>query len=178
MKIIAIVQARMNSTRLPGKVMLNINSQPVVGILLQRLSKSNELNDIIVATTTHTSDDSLVDYVNELGFKTYRGSERDVLQRYYLAALQECADVIVRVTADCPLIDSELVDRVIKKFNDEGLDYCSNREPPTYPDGLDIEVIRFNALKQAHTEAIKQYDREHVTPFIIGSRNFKKKNID
>ena len=105
MKIIAIIQARMNSTRLPGKVMLSINSQPLIGILLQRLAKSKMLDDIIVATTDDSSDDRLVDYVTELGFKTYRGSRHDVLERYYLAALQESADAVVRITADCPLID-------------------------------------------------------------------------
>ena len=148
MKIIAIVQARMNSTRLPGKVMLNVNSQPIIGILLKRLAKSRKLDDIIVATTNNPSDDVLVDYVSKLGFKTHRGAEHDVLRRYYFAALEERADAIVRITADCPLIDGGLLDQVISLFINNDLDYCSNREPETYPDGLDLEVIRFSAFKK------------------------------
>lgn len=177
MKIIAIVQARMNSTRLPGKVMLDINGRPVIEILLNRLMKSKTLDDVIVATTNSPSDDVLVNCVTELGFKAYRGAENDVLQRYYLAAVQERTDAIVRITADCPLIDSGLVDQVVALFKNNNLDYCSNREPETYPDGLDVEVIKFSALQKAHENAINQFDREHVTPFIIGSDSFKKEYI-
>ena len=177
MKIIAIVQARMNSTRLPGKVMLSVNSHSIIGVLLKRLSKSQTLDDIIVATTNNRSDDVLVDHVTALGFKTYRGSEHDVLQRYYSAALQERADVVVRITADCPLIDSVLLDQVIMTFSENELDYCSNREPATYPDGLDVEVFSFNALEKANEFAFLPHDREHVTPYIIGSDNFKKSYV-
>ncbi len=174
MKIIGIVQARMGSTRFPGKVMRAISGVPMIGLLLERLSKSNKLTKIIVATSKNTSDDALENYVKSLKYSVYRGDEGDVLKRFYLAAKQERADVIIRITGDCPLIDAELVDEVIEGFVNSNAGYASNREPPTYPDGLDVEVFSMHALELAHVNASESLEREHVTPYIINSDHFKK----
>ena len=177
MKVVAIVQARMNSTRLPNKVMKLIGGTPMIGILLGRLANSSGLDEIIVATSLDKKDESLVNYVRQLGFVCFQGSENDVLQRYIDAGKAAKADVIVRITGDCPLIDSNLVDQAILCFKQSNVDYVSNINPPTFPDGLDIEVIDFAALIKAGLEATNQYDREHVTPYITDSGIFSQKNL-
>ena len=166
MRIIAIVQARMGSTRLPGKVMRNIGDMPMIGILLNRLSMSKQITQIVVATSVSAENKSLVDYVRDMGFECFLGSEGDVLARYYNAAKFFNAEIVIRVTADCPLIDSQLVDNMVVKFKGLNLDYLSNTIRPTYPDGLDVEIFTFRALCLAQDLAISNYDREHVTPFI------------
>ena len=149
MKISAIVQARMGSIRLSKKVMKKIVNEPMIGLLLKRLSKSKLLNQIILATSIDPIEEPLVNYVESLGFQCERGSPDDVLDRYYQIALKSKADAIVRITGDCPLVDAELVDECIGKFNSLNVDYFSNTIPPTFPDGLDIEVIKFSALEKA-----------------------------
>ena len=174
MNIVAIVQARMGSTRLPGKVMMKINNTPMIGLLFERLSKSKKITKIILATSISANNNPLEQYINSLNYSVYRGDESNVLDRYYQIAKQENADVVVRITGDCPLIDSSLVDEVIAGFINFNADYASNRETSTYPDGLDVEVISIEALEDAHKKAKEDFQREHVTPYIINSNTYKK----
>jgi len=176
-KIVAIVQARMGSTRLPNKVMKLVNQKPMIELLLARLSLTKEVDQIIVATSTNANNDHLADFVKSLGFNCFRGSERDVLSRYVEAAQKVNADVIVRITGDCPLVDPKLVDLMVKRFLTEGVDYYGNVAPPSYPDGLDIEVFKFSALKTAIDESQESFDHEHVTPYIRNSGKFKTANL-
>ena len=174
MKVVAIVQARMGSTRLPNKVMMPIGGVPTIELLLRRLAKSEELDQIIVATSVDPRNQPLIQHVHKLGFTCLVGSENDVLQRY-LQALEQChADVVVRITGDCPLVDPYLVDECIREFRQQCVHYLSNTSPPTFPDGLDVEVMQASALEQAAREAEKPFDREHVTPFIRQSDAFSK----
>ena len=176
MKIVAIVQARVGSIRFPNKVMKTIGSVPMIELLLKRLNNSKLIDQIILATSVDEKNTSLVEHVESLGFTCEKGSELDVLERYVIVAEQSKADVIVRITGDCPLVDPVLVDECITGFKNSGVDYYSNTIPPTFPDGLDIEVIKFSALKKASNEATKSYDREHVTSFIKQSDFFSKNN--
>lgn len=173
MKIIALVQARMGSTRLPNKVMKPIGGIPMIELLLARLSRAKELNQIVVATSMDSRNQPLVEHVKKLGYACEQGSENDVLERFVDAACKHQADVVVRITGDCPLVDPELVDEVIRRFKAAGVDYFHNISPPTYPDGLDIEVCTFKALEQASRETNKPYDHEHVTPYLRESGRFK-----
>ena len=177
MKTIALVQARMGSTRLPGKVLKLVNKKPMIELLLKRLSKSKELNEIIVATSEHPQNDKLQSFVESLGHKCTRGKENDVLDRYYEAAKETNANIIVRITADCPLVDPVLVDKCIKSFKKLKVDFFSNTNPASYPDGLDIEVMSFESLECSNKEAVTKYDREHVTPYIIKSKKFTKSSL-
>lgn len=177
MKVVTIVQARMGSTRLPGKVLKPICGKPLIGLMLARLAQSKRIDEIILATSTDDSNDPLQAYVESLGFKVFRGDEQDVLSRYYLAAKQAGADVIVRVTGDCPLLDPDIVDTVIDDFLQKKVDYSSNIAPPTFPDGLDTEVFSFSALEAAQKEARQVHDREHVTPYIRENAKFLKSAI-
>ena len=174
MKIVAIIQARMGSTRFPNKVMQPINHVPIIEIILNRLSHAKHVNQIVVAVPNTPINLDLALHVEGLGFTCIQGSELDVLDRYHHAALSANADVVVRITGDCPVVDATLVDGVIEKFLNDKLDYCSNTEPPTYPDGLDVEVFSIAALKMAHSKAIDSFDREHVTPFLRKSELFTR----
>ena len=173
MKIVAIVQARMGSTRLPNKVMKPIGGTPMIELLLARLSRAKEVDQIVVATSVDVHNQMLVDHVCKLGYACEQGSENDVLGRYVKAAKSHQADVVVRITGDCPLVDPELVDDAIRRFKATGSEYLSNTSPPTYPDGLDIEVCSFKALEQASRETNKPFDREHVTPYLRESGRFR-----
>jgi glutamate-1-semialdehyde 2,1-aminomutase len=177
MKIVAIIQARMSSTRLPNKVMKKIGGKPMIEILLQRLSKSKRVDEILVATSINKNDIPLIEFVSSLGFRVIAGSEDDVLDRYVQAINESSADVAVRITADCPLIDPNLVDDVIDGFINSNCEYFSNTDPATYPDGLDIEVFQSKALKNAHSQTNLKHDREHVTPFLRNSGLFIKGSI-
>lgn len=165
-KIIAIVQARMLSSRLPGKVLKTAGDKSILEILLKRLAKSKMLHKVVVATTDHPSDDAIEQECSRLGVDTFRGPQEDVLSRYLGAANSFGADVIVRITADCPLIDSELVDEVIVKFLSGDYQYVSNTNPPSYPDGFDIEIFPVSMLRKAVEETDDLFDREHVTPWM------------
>ena len=145
MKIVVIVQARMGSTRLPNKVMKPIDGIPMIELLLSRLARATEVDQIIVATSVDERNLPLVEHVRKLGYICEQGSENDVLDRYMQAAKNHNADVIVRITGDCPLVDPELVDEVLRRFKIQDVDYLCNNYPPTYPDGLDIEVCTFKA---------------------------------
>lgn len=174
LKVVAIIQARMGSTRLPNKVMKEIGSHTVIELLLARLSRSRELDAIVVATSVNPENAPLAEHVQRLGYACERGSEQDVLQRYVDAARTHGADVVVRITGDCPLVDPELVDECIRRFKSANLDYFNNVDPPTYPDGLDIEVVTRAALERATLESDKPSDHEHVTPYIRESDGFAK----
>jgi len=175
MRNIAIIQARQNSIRLPGKVMYKINNTPIIEILYKRLKKSKKLNDIIIATNKKSP--NLVDFLKKKKIKYYIGNDKNVLNRFYNAALKYNADTIIRITADGIIADPNLTDEFIKKFYEEKVDYLSNSEPVTYPDGLDIEVFSFKSLEQAYKNATKKYDKEHVTPYIRNYSKNKKFNI-
>ncbi|MDC0990292.1 aminotransferase class III-fold pyridoxal phosphate-dependent enzyme [Gammaproteobacteria bacterium] len=174
MKTVAIVQARMGSTRLPNKVMKPICGIPMIELLMERLSKAKELDQIIVATSVDECNISLVQHVHKLGFICQQGSENDVLDRYINAAKTNNADIVVRITGDCPLVDPALVDEAVRRFKSMDIDYLSNINPPTFPDGLDIEVFTLSALEIAERESDTTFDREHVTPYLKNNKKFSK----
>lgn len=176
MKILAIVQARMGSTRFPDKVMRLINGVPMIELLLGRVSSSRNIDQIILATADDSRNQPLADHVRNLGFTVFQGSENDVLDRYYQAAKLHQPDVVIRITGDCPLMDPRLVDDMIDVFRSVSVDYLSNVAPPTYPDGLDIEIFSFAALEAAALQATQPVEREHVTPYIRESGLFKTAN--
>jgi glutamate-1-semialdehyde 2,1-aminomutase len=177
MKVVAIVQARMGATRLPNKVMRPIMGAPMIELLLKRLARAQEVDQIVLATSEASANDPLVRHVEGLGFDCFRGSETDVLGRYLGAAEMAKADVVVRITGDCPLVDAGLVDECVRRFRTEGADYFSNVAPPTYPDGLDIEVFSFAALARAAAEAQAPAEREHVTLYLRESGRFRQAGL-
>lgn len=177
MKIVAIVQARMGSTRLPNKVMMPINDVPMIELLLKRLSRARKLDQIVLATSVSAANEPMVRHLRDLGYVCVQGSENDVLDRFVQAASEVAADVVVRITGDCPLVDPALVDECVDRFLSSDVDYFSNISPPTYPDGLDIEVVRVDALKQAMRESTKAFDHEHVTPYVRESGVFRVGNM-
>jgi spore coat polysaccharide biosynthesis protein SpsF len=176
MSCVIIVQARMTSTRLPGKVLMPVLGKPLLAYELERLQRCEQTDALMVATTTNASDDPVVALCEGLNVPVFRGSEHDVLSRYHGAAQQAQAETVVRVTADCPLIDPAVVDGVIAHFKaaqqgapptetQSALDYVSNTLVRSYPRGLDVEVFSRSALEIAQQEAIEPAHREHVTPF-------------
>lgn len=181
MKTLAIIQARMGSTRLPGKVLAEVAGKPLLGWLIQRVAATPSVDQIVVATTDTSNDDALAGWVmNVTGLECFRGSEQDVLDRFYQCAKLYQGDLIVRVTADDPLKDPIIIQKAIDCFRTEPfLDYCSNTIKPTYPEGLDIEVFRYAALERANFESTRPSEREHVTPYIWKSPNmFNIKNLE
>ena len=168
-----ITQARSGSTRLPGKILKKINDESLLEIHLKRLNKCSNVSNIIVATTDKPEDKVIYDYAIDGGFNSFRGSESDVLDRFYQAVRNEKPDWIVRVTSDCPLIDPFLVDKLIKFAHNNNRDYCSNTLIENYPDGQDIEVFKFSALESAWKNANLPSEREHVTPYIRNNSDFK-----
>lgn len=160
----------MGSTRLPGKVMMDICGRPMLWHVINRLRHAETLDSIVVATSERRLDDKIEEFCRSEDVPCFRGSEKDVLDRYYQAAKWIGADVIVRITADCPLIDPEVVDSVVNKYLECKCDYASNSELRTYPDGLDTEVFSFDALKRAWREARMMSEREHVTPYIRNNK--------
>lgn len=173
MNVICIIQARVGSTRLPGKILKKICDKTVLEHDIDRLKRVKNINRIVIATTTLEKDNAVVKEANRLGVIHYKGSEEDVLSRYYYAAKENNADVVVRVTSDCPLIDSKVTEKIIQYYldNSEKYDYVSNTIDRTYPRGLDTEVFSFEALEKAFNEAKSQRDREHVTLYIWGNSN-------
>jgi spore coat polysaccharide biosynthesis protein SpsF len=166
MKIVAIVQARMGSSRLPRKVLKDLGGATVLDRVLNRLGRSRLIQESLVATTIEPADDAIVEHCERTGRKVFRGSEQDVLDRYYQAAKYVNADVVVRITSDCPVIDPEVTDGTIRAFLDRHADYASNVLVRTYPRGLDTEVMTVQALERAWRESNKPHQREHVTPYI------------
>jgi spore coat polysaccharide biosynthesis protein SpsF len=175
-KTLAIIQARFGSTRLPGKVLKKINAKSLLEIGLNRISKSKKIDKIVVATTDNRIDEAIVDEVKKLGFDYFRGSEKDVLDRFYKTALLYKPQWIVRITSDCPLIDSILIDQVIEFTFNNNVDYGANILEERFPDGQDIEVFTFEALEKAWQESQLFSDREHVTPYIRRNSTFFNEN--
>lgn len=169
MKVAAIVQARMGSTRLPGKVLLPVLGKPLLQIELERIGRSQRIDHIMVATTRQPEDERIIQLCRSLGVECFRGPEHDVLTRYFEAAKNAQADVIVRLTADCPLLDPQIIDDVISSYISAmpPCDYCSNTLVRSYPRGLDTEVFSFAVLQRAYEQAQSPAEREHVTPFIV-----------
>jgi spore coat polysaccharide biosynthesis protein SpsF (cytidylyltransferase family) len=161
-----VIQARMRSTRLPGKVLADVEGEPLIALLLARLARATRVAPPVVAMSEHAADDELEAVVAGLGVRLVRGPEQDVLTRF-LAAVEGHEGPVVRLTADCPLIDPLVVDAAVERFaSTEGCAYASNVEPRTFPDGLDVEVVSMEALRAAGREARDAADREHVTSFI------------
>jgi spore coat polysaccharide biosynthesis protein SpsF (cytidylyltransferase family) len=156
----------MGSTRLPGKVLMELAGKPVLKQVFHQLSFSKLINKMVLATTVDHDDDRLEEWAKKNSIEYFRGSVNDVLDRYYQAAQEHNPDYIVRITADCPLIDPDVVDRVIEEMIQNSFDYVSNTNPPTFPDGLDVEVFTFKALQHAWEKATLASEREHVTLFI------------
>ena len=176
-KTVLVTQARMGSTRLPGKVLLEVNKTPLLKIHLDRLNKSKNVDKIIVATTDNSDDDIIEKLLKEWGYEVFRGSENDVLDRFYNAVKNLNPEWVVRVTSDCPLIDPLLVDKVIEVTQANSMDYGSNVIDETFPDGQDVEVCKFTALEMAWRDAKKDSEREHVTPYIRNNSDLKGGNI-
>jgi len=163
-RVVLIVQARLGSTRLPGKILRPLLGKLMLEWELERLKKAKRVDEFVLATTNKTEDDAVVGVGERAEFTCFRGNENDVLDRYYHAAKEAKADVVVRVTGDCPLHDPEVVDRVVEHFFDSGADYA--KTPENYPEGLDTEVFSFKALEDSWKEAKLPSEREHVTLFI------------
>lgn len=171
MKVVAIIQARMGSTRLPGKVLMDVEGETMLARVANRLRRSKLIQEILVATTDLPADDPIVAECRKLSVPISRGDQNDVLDRYYRAAQLSKADVVVRITSDCPLIDPEVSDKTISAFLESKPDYASNCLERTYPRGLDTEVMSFAVLARAWQSARKPYEREHVTPYIYEHPN-------
>jgi len=169
-RVIAIIQARMSSSRLPGKVLLDIAGEPMLARVVTRTARAMSVNQVLLATTTDASDDPVAACCDSMGVPYTRGSLHDVLDRYYQAASQYKADVVVRITADCPVIDPLLIDDCVNTLLDGSFDFTCNRLPPpftrTYPIGLDTEVCTFQALEHAWKAASETFHREHVMPYL------------
>lgn len=177
MKVLAITQARIGSTRLPEKIMKIVNGETLLEIHLKRILQSKLITKLKVATTIEPDAIQIVEICNKLGIETYRGSLNNVLERFYLTALPESPDLVVRLTSDCPLIDPIVIDRIINQAITSACDYVSNTLNPTFPDGIDVEVFKFTALEKAYREATLISELEHVTPYIWKNSIFKGGNL-
>ncbi len=168
----------MSSTRLPGKVLKIINHQPLIKLLINRLSKSKLTDQVVVACTVNSKDDVLADYLKEEGINFFRGEEHNVLKRYYECANQYGADFIIRITADCPFIDPLLVDKCLEKIIEHDYDYVSNTQVRSYPDGLDVATFRYSALEEAYLNCSDSFGLEHVTPHMKKNKKLKKFSVE
>jgi spore coat polysaccharide biosynthesis protein SpsF len=180
LRTVAIVQARMTSTRLPGKVLLPILGQPMLALQIERMRRAQLVDLIVVATTINAFDEPIVDFCKQHALPCFRGSEDDVLSRYAQAAIVYEADAIMRITSDCPLIEPALMNQAVSNFAQaQGqLDYISNMLKPTFPYGLAVEIFSREALRQAQACAVQPAEREHVTPYIYRHpEQFRLQNI-
>jgi len=164
--IAAIIQARTGSSRLPNKIFKLIEDKPLIGHITERVKRAKLVDRVIIATTTNPSDNSVEEWCNENNIAVYRGSENDVLNRYYSAAVAFGATVVVRITCDDPFKDPGIIDEVINYFLENELDFASNNNPPTYPEGLDVEVMSFKTLEIMEQHAETEFEREHVTQYV------------
>jgi len=185
MKMVAIIQARMGSTRLSGKVMKELKGKTVLSHVIERVRQSKMIDDIIIATTILDKDDVIEQEAIKYGAKVFRGSEEDVLSRYYYAAKENNADIVIRITSDCPLIDSNVIDEIIRYYLNNDYEIVTNAgsdlSQRTYPRGLDTEIFSFQMLENAFSKAKQKYQREHVTPHIYENSDkiyFYKNSID
>jgi spore coat polysaccharide biosynthesis protein SpsF len=174
LRVVAIIQARMGSTRLPGKVLMDLGGATVLARVVQRTRAATLLDEVVVATSLLPADDVTVQECQRLSVACFRGDEEDVLARYYRAAQEFGADAIVRITADCPLIDPELIDATVRAFLEQKPDYASNSLVVTYPRGLDVEIFTAQALEQAWSSATETYQRTHVTPYLYENQGLFK----
>lgn len=175
-KVCVILQARMSSTRLPGKVLKPILNQPMLALQLERVKKAKKIDEVIVATSTNAEDDAIDRLCQKLNINCFRGNLYDVLDRYYQAAKKNQVKHIVRLTGDCPLSCPGLIDTVITKHLTTKSEYTSNCEPYTLPSGLDVEVVRFDILEKVWQVATMEHHREHVTAYIREGSDFHKEN--
>jgi spore coat polysaccharide biosynthesis protein SpsF len=173
-KVIAIIQARMGSTRLPGKILKEVLGKPLLKYQIERIKKVKSIDQIVVATTNKEEDNQIVEFCIEQSLPYYRGSEEDVLERYFQTALQFNADIIVRLTSDCPIIDPNIIENVINYYMQNEFDYVSNTLKRTFPRGMDTEVFSFKVLKKAFIKADEPHFREHVTPYLYLNPNIFK----
>ncbi|MBA2369548.1 MAG: glycosyltransferase family protein [Candidatus Protochlamydia sp.] len=174
------VQARMGSTRLPGKVLKEVLGRPLLSYLIERLKRAKEADNLVILTTMQAADDPIIALCQDEGVPWFRGSEENVLERYFMAAQKREVDAIVRITSDCPLIDPEVVDDVIQTYKSAfpSFDYISNSLELSFPRGMDTEIFSFQALKTAFLANIGQEEKEHVTPYIYTHPElFKLKNV-
>lgn len=180
MRLGVIIQARQNSSRLPNKIMLNLAGRPVLEQITRLCRQIDGINGVVVATSKYNDNQDIVALCQDISVPYYchTGNENDVLERYYLAAQKFEFDSVVRVTADCPLLDPTVSSQVVKDYRESGYSYYSNVHPRTYPDGLDTEVISYRLLEQCHKETMSPYNREHVTPYIYTNpQRFKFGNL-
>lgn len=173
MKIIAVTQARVGSSRLPAKILKEVNGVTLLETHLRRILQSKRITSLKVATTTEDGSERIVSIADKVGVDAYKGSVNDVLDRFYKTVKEEKPDYVVRLTSDCPLIDASIIDRVIDLAVNSGADYVSNTLEVTYPDGMDCECFKFSALEKAWKEATLKSDREHVTPYIWRNSTMK-----
>jgi glutamate-1-semialdehyde 2,1-aminomutase len=166
MNIVAVVQARMSSSRFPNKVAMQLGTTTVLGMCLERLKFSKVIKQIVVATTHESIDQQVIDIAASKEVEFFRGDTDDVLSRFYQCAVEFKADLVIRITADCPFIDPTLIDEALDFFQDKNLIYFCNQNPPQYPDGLDFDIFTFDLLKKTYLQANTKHDREHVTPFM------------
>lgn len=167
-KIVVVVQARLGSTRLPGKILKKICGKSVLILQLERILAARTPFHLIVATTTESQDDPIVEICEDNDIECFRGHPTDLLDRHYRVALKSGAEAVVKIPSDCPLIDPAVIDKVLNFYleNQGTLDFVSNLHPATFPDGNDVEIMPFEILEIAQTEAKKDFEREHTTPFI------------
>ena len=179
--IVAFLQARTDSTRLPNKVLKPILDKPMIIHQLERTARSSKIDKLILLTSDEPNDDKLANVVKEHGFNLFRGSKDNVLERFYLCAKSlklNNNDIIVRLTGDCPLHDSKIIDELIEAYQNSRVDYMANCIEPLYPDGLDVEVFSFRALQEAYHKASKSSQKEHATPYIRESSDFISKDLE
>ena len=177
LKIVASIEARMTSSRLPGKVLMQADGKPLLQHMVERIRKAKLVDEIVVATTINDSDSPIVELCNQLGIKVFRGSEDDVLQRVLDAHQSLNSDVIVELTGDCPLIDPEVIDQVVQEYLNSDIDYVSNAHVRSYPDGYDVQVFSFSVLNKVNEKVKSKEDREHVSLYIYKSGEFTLKAV-
>lgn len=176
MKILGIIQARMSSSRLPGKVLKPLGDKPMIVYQYERTCLAKLLDEVVVATSEDSSDDELAKILGTNSINYFRGSLDNVLDRFYQIAKKSEADIVVRLTGDCPFSDPEVIDQVIQYHKDQGGEYTSNCRPPTFPDGLDVEMFSFDALETAWKNSTTVREKEHVSPYIVA--NYEKNNYE
>ena len=176
MKVVCIIQARLGSKRFKEKILSKIKKKTLLEILIERLKKSKKIDQIVIATTKKNDDSKIIDIAKKKNVSFFRGSEKNVLKRYTDCALKFKANIIVRITSDCPLSDPSLIDKIIYNHQKKRVQYSSNINPRSFPDGLDIEIFDLNTLLNLKLKKLSVYDKEHVTPYLIKNKNIKKFN--
>ena len=176
-KTLAIVQARLTSSRFPGKVLEKINNLTLIQILKKRLSLSKKIDQVVFAIPNNKLQKHLKNHLKNINAEIYEGNENNVLDRFYKTAIKYKPNIIVRITADCPIIDAKIIDKLISKAEKNNFDYISNVYPPSFPDGLDVSVFPFKTLEKTWKRAKSKYDKEHVVTYMQKNKKFKKYNL-